>query len=162
VHKDGRLTLTETSTGRTYEWQDSGVMSLGNNFMAPHASGVAYVATRKGLSGQVKTLMFWGGAGPPRELLRASSPDEFNLSGWHGDGRDLLVVRWQRRPNAPAIEMRNETLWRVPVSGGDAVSTGLTIEGLRDISINPDGSRIAFNAGWKRGEPWVMENFLPK
>ena len=162
VHKDGRLTLSETATGRSYEWQDSGVMSLGNHFMPPHASGVAYVASRKGLGGQVKTLMFWGGAGQPRELLRASSPDEFILSGWHGDGRDLLVVRWKQRPNAAATEMRNETLWRVPVSGAGAASTGLTIEGLRDIAIHPDGRQIAFNAGWKRGESWVMENFLPK
>jgi len=163
VHKDGRLTLTETASGRSHEWQDSGVLSLGNmSFMAPHASGVAYVATRKGLSGRVKTLMFWGGAGPPRELLRASSPNEFSLSGWHGDGRDLFVVRWQQRSGAAALEKRNETLWRVPVSGDDAVSTGLAIEGLRDISIHPDGRRIAFNAGWKGGDPWVMENFLPK
>jgi hypothetical protein len=42
------------------------------------------------------------------------------------------------------------------------VSTGLTIEGLRDVSIHPDGRRIAFNAGFKRGEQWVMENLLPK
>ena len=161
VHKDGRLTLTEIASGRSYEWQDSGVLSVGNNFLAPHASGVAYVASRKGLNGQVKTLMYWGGAGPPREILRASQPNEFILSGWHGDGRELLVIRWHQRPTADASEMRNETLWRVPVSGGDAVSTGLTIEGLRDISIHPDGRRIAFNAGWKRGEPWVMENFLP-
>jgi hypothetical protein len=105
--------------------------------------------------------MFWGGAGRPRELLGTTSPDQFFLAGWHGDGRDLLVIRWQHRPGAVEEEPRNETLWRVPISGTAAVSTGLTIEGLRDISIHPGGRRIAFNAGWKRGEQWVMENFLP-
>jgi hypothetical protein len=161
VHKDGRVTLTETATGRRHEWQDSGVMSVGNNFMAPHAPGVAYVASRKGMNGPNKTLMFWGGAGSPRELLRTSSPDEFTLAGWHGDGTNLLVIRWRHRPGGPELEPRNETLWRVPVSGSGAVSTGFTIEGLRDISIHPNGRRIAFNAGWKRGEHWVMENLPP-
>lgn len=36
------------------------------------------------------------------------------------------------------------------------------MEGLRDVSIHPDGRTIAFNAGWKRAEHWVMENLLPK
>jgi hypothetical protein len=35
------------------------------------------------------------------------------------------------------------------------------MDGLRDVSIHPDGRRIAFNAGWRRFEQWVMEHFLP-
>jgi hypothetical protein len=42
-----------------------------------------------------------------------------------------------------------------------AVSSGLTKVGLRDVSSHPDGRRIAFNAGWKRSEQWVLENLLP-
>ncbi len=58
--------------------------------------------------------------------------------------------------------MGNETLWRVPTTGGAPVSTGLALDGLRDISIHPDGRQIVFNAGWRRNEQWVMENLLPR
>jgi hypothetical protein len=75
------------------------------------------------------------------------------------DGLSLLVVRWTI---APASEPRASTLWRVPITGGPPVSTGLTMDGIRDITVHPGGQRIAFNAGWKRGEQWVMENFLPR
>ncbi len=163
VRKDGRITIDEAATARRHEFDDSGVTSVGNHFMAPHAAGVAYVAGRPAMNGRVKTLMFWGGGGPPRELLRVAEPDDFIFWGWHGDGRHLLVVRWTKRLNTTnSRELRNETLWRVPVDGRGPVSTGLTLEGLRDISIHPDGRRITFNAGWAAGEHWVMENFLPK
>jgi hypothetical protein len=107
-----------------------------------------------------------------RELLRASGPDQFVLAGWMADSLNLLIVRWSRRPNAPLEEPRNETLWRVPITGGPPVTTGLMMDDLRDVSIHPDGRRSAFNAGMKRVEHWVvehwvvehwvMENVLPK
>ena len=105
--------------------------------------------------------MYWGGAGDPRELLRMSGKERFILAGWLPDDRTLLVARWENRPNRLPDEPDPATLWRVPINGGNPVSTGLTMDGLRDVSIHPDGRRIAFNAGWKRGEQWVMENLLP-
>ncbi len=159
---NGRVVLDDLGSGARRVWDDTGIQSLGNHVMAPHAPGVAYEATRKSISGDVASLMFWGGAGEPRELLRTSLPDRFQLTGWGPDGLNLLVIRWSRRPDAPTSEPRNETLWRVPITGGAPVSTGLTMEGLRDVSIHPDGRRIAFNAGFKRGEQWVMENLLPR
>jgi len=158
--QNGGMVLVDLASGTTREWQDSVLESLGNHFMAPHASGVAYVANRKSVNGDVKTLMFWGGAGAPRELLRTSVPDQFTLAGWTADWPTLLIVRWSRRPSALASEPRNETLWRVPITGGAPVSTGLMMESLRDVSIHPDGRRVAFNAGMKRVEHWAMENLL--
>ena len=35
------------------------------------------------------------------------------------------------------------------------------MEGLRELRVHPDGSQIAFTAGWPSLEVWVMENFLP-
>jgi len=157
--KNGRVSLDEMATKRHDEWDDSGVLSIGNHFMGPHASGVAYAVTRQSMNGPVKTLMFRSGAGVPRELLRSSRSDDFILAGWHGDGRQLLVVRWTPTTER---ELRKETLWRIPTDGSAPVNTGLTIEGLRDISIHPNGRHIAFNAGWRRNEHWVMDNLLPK
>ena len=48
------------------------------------------------------------------------------------------------------VRQRIRTLWRVPITGGAPVSTGLAMEALRDISMHPDGRQIAFNARFKR------------
>jgi hypothetical protein len=129
--------------------------------MAPHTAGVAYMAGRKGVNGESRTLMYWGGGGDPREVLQIPGNERFILVGWLPDGLTLLVARWENRPSRLPDEPDPSTLWRVPINGGNPVSTGLTMDGLRDVSIHPDGRRIAFNAGWKRGEPWVLENLLP-
>jgi Tol biopolymer transport system component len=161
VSKRGQISLRE-ATGGVREWQDAGVTGISNHATAPHTAAVAYVAFRKALTGDARTLMLWGGGGEPRELLRASDPEQFALAGWTTDGLNLLVVRRTQRPNRPPTEPRNDTLWLVPTTGAVPVSTGLTMDGLRDLSIHPDGRQIAFNAGFKRGELWVMENLLPK
>jgi WD40 repeat protein len=161
-HKDGRITLHDTATGRPRTWQDSGVVSLREHVMAPHTGAVAYVAGRKDLGGDAWSLMLWGGSGEPRELLRIHEPNEqVRLAGWTADGLNLLVIRWSF-DSSRAQRVGNETLWRVPTTGGAPVSTGLALAGLRDISIHPDGRQVVFNAGFKRIEQWVMENLLPK
>jgi hypothetical protein len=104
--------------------------------------------------------MVWGGGGDPRELLRVRQPEQMELVGWTADELNLLVSRWTADPASAASPIR--TLWRVPTTGGSPVSTGLAMEGLRDISIHPDGRQIAFNASFKNSEYWVMENLLAK
>ena len=163
-HKDGRITLHDTSTGRARTWQDSGVVSLREHVMAPHTDAIAYVVGRKAVAGDrdAWSLMVWGGSGEPRELLRVHEPNEhFRLAGWTADGLSLLIVGWSY-DSSKARRVGNETLWRVPATGGAPVSTGLALAGLRDISIHPDGRQVVFNAGFRRIEQWVMENLLPK
>jgi hypothetical protein len=135
--------------------------SVGVHFVAPHTPCVAYLASRKGVSGEERSLMYWGGAGDARELLKVGDQERFTLVGWLPDGRTLLVGRSENLSNRLPDEPLPVTLWLVPVSGGNPVSTGLTMDGLRDVSIHPDGRRIAFDAGWRRFEQWVMEHFLP-
>ena len=106
--------------------------------------------------------MLWGGSGEPREILRVHEPGEhFRLVGWTADGLNLLVIRWSF-DSSRSRRLGNETLWRIPTTGGAPVSTGVAHEGLRDVSIHPDGRQIVFNAGWRRNEQWVMENLLPR
>jgi Tol biopolymer transport system component len=160
--QDGRLTLHDTATGRAQTWQDSGVVTLREHLLAPHTGAVAYFAGRKDLRGEASTLMLWGGSGEPRELLRVLEPNEhFRLAGWTTDGLNLLVIRWSFDA-ARSQRVGNETLWRVPTTGGAPVSTGLALAGLRDVSIHPDGRQIVFNAGFRRNEQWVMEHLLPR
>ncbi len=160
--KDGRLTVHETATGSTRTWVDSGVVSLRGHLVAPHTGAVAYVAGRKDLGGEAWSLMLWGGSGEPREMLRVHEPaEQFRLAGWTADGLNLLVIRWSFDASR-STRVGNETLWRIPTTGGAPVSTGVAHDGLRDVSIHPDGRQIVFNAGWRRNEQWVMENLLPR
>jgi Tol biopolymer transport system component len=160
-HKDGRVTLNDTATGQSWTWHDYGVEGLREHIMAPHTRVVAYAANRRDLRGGASTLMLWGGSGEPREVLRVHDPENFRLVGWTPDGLNLLVNRWSF-DSAAGRRVGNEALWRVPITGGAPVLTGIALEGLRDVSMHPNGRQITFNAGWKRVEHWVMENALPK
>jgi Tol biopolymer transport system component len=158
---NGRIAVIDAATGLAREWNDP-VDWLGLHFTAPHTAGVAYMAGRKGVNGEVRTLMYWGGGGEPRELMRIGGKQRFVLVGWLPDDRTILAARWDDRADRLPGEPNPATLLRVSIGGGDPVNSGLTMDGLRDISIHPDGRRIAFNAGWKRGEQWVMEHLLPR
>ena len=48
------------------------------------------------------------------------------------------------------------------VEGGDPTPVGVTLVGLQDLSLHPDGRRLAFDVGREEAEVWVMENFLPE
>ena len=78
--KSGKVTLRDLRSGATREWWDSGVTFLGRHVMAPHTAAVAYLADRRDLTGQARTLMVWGGAGEPRELLRVREPEQIFLA----------------------------------------------------------------------------------
>ncbi|UCC99954.1 MAG: PD40 domain-containing protein [Phycisphaerales bacterium] len=70
---------------------------------------------------------------------------------WTMNGRYVLFGT--RNPNE---------LWRVHAAGGEAQKL-LEMEGLRDLSVHPDGRRITFTGGHRHAmEVWAMENFLPE
>ena len=98
--------------------------------------------------------------GEPRVFHRLQDMEGFaqNAVGsglaWTVDGRYVLFgIRRRGQPEAP------EELWRVPVEGGEPQRL-LETDGLSDISVHPDGRRIAFTGGWIQMEVWAMENFL--
>jgi Tol biopolymer transport system component len=92
--------------------------------------------------------------GKPRELLRLKKPEDFFSITWTPDGRQLFFVR-------RFIPERGSELWRIAVEGGEPQNLGLAMNVLSQISIHPDGRRIAYNYGTSKSEVWVMENFLP-
>ncbi len=162
VLKSGQHVLHDVRTGASREWRDPGVERTAFHAMAPHTAAVAYVANRKELAGEVKTLMVWGGSGEPRELLRMRADDGVQFVGWTSDGLNVLVIRWTPPRDSGVPDPVLRTLWRVPVSSAPPAATALTMEGLRDVSLHPDGRQVAFNAGWKKYESWVMENLLAR
>ncbi len=97
--------------------------------------------------------------GEPRQLLKVQRPDRiYRTAGiaWTPDGRSVLFAKKRGGPKGP-----NPELWQVPVDGGAAQNLGLAMDGLRHLSLHPDGRRIAFTAGQQTSEVWMIENFLP-
>ncbi len=92
--------------------------------------------------------------GAARELLRLKPPEDVWGIVWTPDGRHLLFVRRN------LTEERSD-LCRVAVEGGEPQSLGLALNIMSQMSIHPDGRRIAYSYGLPRSEVWVMENFLP-
>ena len=95
---------------------------------------------------------------PARELFRERNTGATRFSGlaWTRDRRYILMAR--------SVEGRADgSLWRVPVGGGAAEPTGITMPGpIRFPSVSPDGSRVAFAvAGHAEPAIWTLEHFLP-
>ncbi len=97
--------------------------------------------------------------GEPRVCHRLQDTKIFALNdtrtslAWTPDGRYVLfVIRSVDQPGPTE-------LWRVNPEGGEAQKL-LEMDGLSDISVHPDGQRIAFTSGRAQMEVWAMENFL--
>jgi Tol biopolymer transport system component len=76
---------------------------------------------------------------------------------WSRDGRYLLHWTPEGDSDSPLVR-----LWRIPVSGGAAERTDLTLRApLTDIHLSPDGRRVVFESGHRGLEIWVMKNYLP-
>jgi dipeptidyl aminopeptidase/acylaminoacyl peptidase len=74
---------------------------------------------------------------------------------WAPDSQSLLFTR------EPSPGDSKTELWLVAVRGGEPRKLGLTAKGMRDVSIHPDGRRVAFTSAADKNEVWAMENFLP-
>jgi Tol biopolymer transport system component len=102
--------------------------------------------------------------GEPRDLYQAQGPSGIRGNTrpvWTPDGKGILFLRLvpQAQPSPgtqPMIE-----LWRVSVENGKAEKLDLSMEGMRELTLHPDGKRFAFAAGQTRTEIWVMENLIP-
>ena len=117
--------------------------------------------------------------GEPRELLTSSYyefPDPsvqisklINVA-WMPDGQHLLVVEHAEDPDEVQSDAEDEVpleLWRVPIDGGAAQMIGRlpeqfkSVRSVRDMSVHPDGTRLAFGVseGWVM-QVWAIENLL--
>ena len=144
------------------EWVPDFQLACGKNYdsgLAPSPDGqqLAFVVS----CGEEWSIQIApSSGGDTREVLRLRLRKEEKTWGgrgltWTPDGRHLLF----RKRKDEAFE-----LWRIPVEGGEPQNLGLTMSGYSNLSVHPDGRRIAFvGPDSARGsEVWAMENFLPK
>jgi Tol biopolymer transport system component len=93
--------------------------------------------------------------GAARELLRSKL--YIGSLTWTRDGRHVLMMR--------ESESGPYQLWSVPVGGGEPQPSGLAMPGgfavSADVSLHPDGRRIAFiNSKEPQEEVWGIKNLL--
>jgi Tol biopolymer transport system component len=96
--------------------------------------------------------------GKPRDLIKIPLPESIGPYAWTPNGREILFAK---RSDYRKQDQKCE-LWMIPAEGGEARKLGLTIDRILELSIHPDGQRIAFSSGGPGAEVWVMENFLPE
>jgi beta-lactamase regulating signal transducer with metallopeptidase domain/Tol biopolymer transport system component len=135
--------------------------------LSPDCKQLLRSVSKKNEAGEVtRTIMIVPvNGGEPRELVQLVGPEAIEEIqarrysdqglGWTPDGRYALFVKGN------LTDQKMHSLWRVPVTGGEAESVGVEMERLRQPTISPDGHHIAFTAGGAKTELWVMENFLP-
>ena len=115
----------------------------------------------EGDSAIIKLLPAEGGQA--RDLTRVTGgamtltgPFEFTPDDRHLlYGNQIHANRSMGGDNGSRVE-----LWRVSLDGV-LTRLDLNLGALREISLHPDGKRVAFTVGKSRAELWTIENFLP-
>jgi Tol biopolymer transport system component len=96
--------------------------------------------------------------GEIREVTTAPPLHWFQNIVWTPDGRYLLFTKHYAEGGG---ESEKVELWRVAVDSGKEENLDTSLQGTWDLSIHPDGRRIAFTRMQNVTQIWVMENFVP-
>ena len=91
--------------------------------------------------------------GEPRTLYTFKKREWISAIAWTPDGQDILFSK---------DEPGKRLLWTISPEGGKPQEIGITLDEIQHLRIHPDGQHIAFTAGTRGSEVWVMENFLPE
>jgi Tol biopolymer transport system component len=97
--------------------------------------------------------------GESREIYSFEQENYQNMAAsWSADGRYIYFLK------RPKLFEPMTHLYRISVEGGEVLKTDLSMGLLSQISVHPDGQRIAFaslGTNPEQSQVWVMENFLP-
>ncbi|MGH9785490.1 MAG: TolB family protein, partial [Terriglobia bacterium] len=148
--RGGSIRIRNLDNGEYKELFRPGQSMYSSNLaLSPDGRRLAFgLSTLSQIIGQILMVLPLDG-GKPRELLRVTVLEgQFRGLDWARDGSHLLFAR-------------QGEMWRIPAEGGKPEALGLKPTGSDGFAVHPDGRRIAFIAGERKEEVWVMENFLP-
>ncbi len=140
------------------EGNDAAVTSFA---ISPDGVDVAYLRADRQANASILEVVPLAG-GPTRELFRETNLGRSRYSGlaWTRDKRYVLVTR---TPDSSPTAASG--LWKVPVAGGVAEMTGISLPGLIQLpSFDATDERVMFTGEGGGAGPaiWVVENFLPR
>ncbi len=164
----GQIIARDLATGAEKEiYREATNVNTGDGLIydlaiSPDGRSLAFTVVNGKEPKSIKVLPIAGGEA--RVIYRVAKEDPQgvpNFSGleWSADGRELLFIR-TAATEANIGSPVNRDLWALPVGGGQPRKLGLSMLGLTDPRLHPDGKRISFTAGGNKAEVWVMENFL--
>jgi Tol biopolymer transport system component len=93
------------------------------------------------------------------EILDGDASERVCPSVWTADGQEVIFTRSQVT-TAPAGDATR--LWAVNGGGGQVRLVGLTVDGLNEVRLSPDGRQISYDGGWPSQEVWVLDNVLSR
>ena len=129
---------------------------FGRFALAPDGRQVAQLQPYGHLNSYRSLVVVPIGGGTPREVFRVDDADRsLDSVSWLPGGNHLLVVR-----STIATPVTREALL-VPLSGGVPKKLDVPSTISERIDVHPDGKQLAFVAGERRQEVWVLENYLP-
>jgi len=135
--------------------------------LSPDGRTLAFAAARLagGTDGGAPTsfalMTMPASGGAMTELLQVKFPEMITSLAWSRDSRSILFVRG----SAGALDTERGQrwlLWQIPAGGGVSREIG-SLPGLMQrgqLSLHPDGRRIAYTRVARRIEIWAMENLL--
>ena len=137
--------------------------NVGNMALSPDGTLLAF--TSDSFSGdQTHVLRVVPTAGgKAREIFRSKESEPFSSQtplAWMPSGRHLLIGTGALLASPHGDPKLH--LWQIPLDGGSPESLGLEMPNLAHLRIHPNGKQIAFEAGERKPEIWLMENFLPE
>lgn len=118
------------------------------------ARRLAYSTFERTAGSFINVLYVREADGTTRELLGAAPGDDLRLMGWMPDGLSLLALRSFESRDGPDAKVE---LWRIPVDGAPPAFTGIAQPGLRNVTMHPSGTEIAYVYGSSTWETWMLE-----
>jgi Tol biopolymer transport system component len=91
--------------------------------------------------------------GEPREVYRASQ--WIHATVWNNDGRRLLFIARPAPVKSPVADV-----YAISADGGEPQPLGIELHDLYYLSMNPDGTRIAFSDEQWDNQLWVLKNLF--
>jgi Tol biopolymer transport system component len=128
--------------------------------ISPVDGSIAFAWWSETAGGLDTSLRIRAPDGSMREVLRSEPGERVAGVAWLPDNRGLIFTRTKTGDALPD-EARWPVVWQVDLRSGVTRSLGISMRGLRNIAVSPDGRRLAFTSGWPTREPWILENFLP-
>ena len=95
--------------------------------------------------------------GPAQLLLQISGSEWMKIVGWAPNSREILFTRGDKLGGEAST-----TLWRISVSGGEPRGIEAGVPVLHAVRFQPDGTRVAFDAGRRGSEIRALTGFFPR